>query len=246
MKHEQQQQAENLYFQTDLSMTKIAETIGVSRRSLHYWVRENNWEYLKKTGEAMPTMIVGNCFQAMARLSDHISSYERRDKPITREEVDSLYKLTLTINKLKARVALNESMETFAGFIEALNDHAPELAEAISPFVSRYVASCAYVNEGHKKAMVYHKPKTNIPEEDLREAELDKEDLAAWEEEKAKAEKEQPAAPAPSSVVNTRPDSVKAEQPKAPKVDIRKQLRGTATKGPCKVLREKRLHGCAA
>ena len=226
MKQQQQQQAEHLYFQTDLSKSQIAEAIGISRSTLHCWVRENNWEHLKRSGTAMPSLIAGNCYQMMAQLSEHILSDERKKKPVTREEVDSMYKLTLTISKLKARVVLNENMETFTGFTEHLHAMSPELAEGIKPFITSYIASCAKTRTGDLKPKRQDNTTPSSPEQDQVEAMLDAEDIAAWA-----AEKEAVASsPAPAP-------ALKSAAP--PKYDIRKQLRGTATKGPGKAFRNK-------
>ena len=228
MKQQQQQQAEHLYFQTDLSKTQITESIGISRSTLHCWVRENNWEHLKRSGAAMPSLIAGNCYQIMAQLTEHILSDERKNKPVTREEVESMYKLTLTINKLKARVALNESMETFTGFTEHLHNTSPDLAEGIKPFITSYIASCATARTGDIKPRKNSTPAPTSPEQDEIEAMLDAEDIAAWA-----AEKEAVASsPAPAFT-----PALKSAAP--PKYDIRKQLRGTATKGPGKAFRHK-------
>jgi transposase-like protein len=249
MKQEQQQQAERLYFQTDLNKTQIAEAIGISRSTLHYWVRENNWEYLKRSGAAMPSLIAGNCYLAMAQLSEHILSEERKNKPITREEVESLYKLTLTINKLKARVTLNESMETFTGFIESLHNRSPKLADGVKPYISRYISSCAAIRTGDMKPPKPNNHTTASPEQDQMEAMLDKEDIATWSRsDKPFMEEEQTAATAPLSGFTTpaAPMQRPPEKPAQPKYDIRKQLRGTATKGPGKSFYHKQDHAGVA
>ena len=232
MKQEQQQHAERLYFQTDLTKTQIADTIGISRSTLHCWVRENNWEHLKRSGAAMPSLIAGNCYQIMAQLTEHILSDERKNKPVTREEVDSMYKLTLTISKLKARVVLNENMETFTGFTEHLHNTSPDLAEGIKPFITSYIASCAKTKTVDMKPKKANTPVPSSAEQDEIEAMLDAEDIAAWAAEKeAVASSPAPAfTPAPSP-------ALKSAAP--PKYDIRKQLRGTATKGPGKAFRNK-------
>jgi len=239
MKQEQQQQAEHLYFQTDLSNTQIAEAIGVSRSTLHCWVRENNWEHLKRAGAAMPSLIAGNCYQIMAQLTEHILSDERKNKPVTREEVESMYKLTLTINKLKARIALNESMETFTGFTEHLRTMSPELAEGIKPFIDSYIATRATTRTTDMKPKKTNTPVPTSPEQDQMEAMLDAEDIAAWA-----AEKEAVASSSASAFTPAPAPTLKSAA--QPKYDIRKQLRGTATKGPGKAFRNKQNQVSAA
>lgn len=117
MKQDQQQQAQRLYFQTDLTKTEIADALGISRRSLHYWVKDNQWDRLKKSAEHMPSLLAENCYLIMAKLQEHILSELRTMKPPTPQEINSLHKLTLTIRNLKGRSTLNETLEMSANFI---------------------------------------------------------------------------------------------------------------------------------
>ncbi len=227
MKLEQQQQAQHLYFQTDLSKTQIAEAVGVTRRSLHNWIREHNWEYLKRSGAAMPSLIVANCYQAMAQLSESILS--RSVEPITRTEVEAMYKLALIVNKLKVRTAFNERMETFTGFMDGLQEVNPELARTIAPYVSQYFAACANVNTPAAVNARVARP-APPPASDPSEAQMDKEDIEAWAAERTSA---------PQTKTTTQPPYTSAPpqpSPQKPKLDLRKQLRGTASSGPGKVL----------
>jgi transposase-like protein len=252
MKLEQQQQAERLYFQTDLSKTQIADTLGISRRTLHNWVHENNWEHLRRTGAAMPALIAGNCYRAMAQLTEHILSPERQNEPITRAEVDSLYKLTLTINKLKARSVLSENMETLTWFLESVKDQSPELAEQIAPCINSYIAGRSKTDTGFAAQEKFRSYKAPVgPLEDGMEALLDQEDLQVWAREKEAAAsgtykpKTEPAPQNNTGAGSTHSATSETTGAK-PKLDIRKHLRGTATSGPGKVLHQKQTPGKAA
>ena len=116
MKLEQQQQAQYLYFQTDLSKTEIAQSLHISRSSLHHWIRLNNWERLKKNADHMPSSLAENCYHVFGDLTDSLLSHERIGYPVTAQEANTMYKLVLTINKLKTRNTLNESMEMFGNY----------------------------------------------------------------------------------------------------------------------------------
>ena len=77
MKHEQMQEAQRLYFQTEMSNAQIAETVGVSRRTLLYWVAENNWERLRASASVMPALITEKVYHIMDQLTDQILAPER-------------------------------------------------------------------------------------------------------------------------------------------------------------------------
>jgi len=206
MKAEQQQQAESLYFQTNLSKTEIAQIIGVSRRTMHYWVQQNNWDRIRESVRVMPTALASNCYLILARLQDNILSPDRADKPITLQEVNTMHRLTLTISKLNKRGALNENLELMTYFMEFAHTHDPRMAEVLKPVVNEFIRSRAAEYSVSAPLSVPGKV-------DPTEAQLDLEDIAAWAEAGSKAAPVTQPAPAhavvqPStSVVNDRENS---------------------------------------
>jgi len=208
---DQQQQAQRLYFQSDLSKTQIADAVGISRRTLHYWIHDNHWERIRQCSAIMPSLIAENCYHLMNRYTVQLLADDRADKPVTREEVNNLHKLAVTIGKVKNRSTLNESMEMFAYFMDSVNDKSPELAEIIEPLVSDFVASRA---SGKAIQFTPSRPATTATKEEQdREAQLDKEDMEVWAAERQAAQ-QQAAAPAPSSApaqaASTQPAPIKA------------------------------------
>jgi len=274
MKLDQQQQAQDLYFQTDLTKTEIAGSLGISRRTLHYWVQQNNWERLKKNAGYMPSCLAENCYRILGDLLESILAADRIGKPATPQEVNSIGKLTNTIHKLTSRNTLNESMELLKYFTESVEKDDPVLAEMIQPEINKYITS-----RSAKKPTRYIKEKTAADKaKQDEEAKQDALDLLAWlEEDRANKAHATPVplpkvedefcttAPAPlegrqgqerssgersPAQVRTTPSPAPLKCPQGqehsshtqntpkPKIDIRKQLRGTATTGPCKNLRK--------
>jgi transposase-like protein len=146
MNTEKKQQARNLYFQTGLNKTQIAAILEISRRSLSYWVREGDWDRLKKSAEHMPAILVENCYHIFGNLTERYLSERRVTDPVKPVEIDALYKLTRTIKNLKSRAALNESIELCGHFIDMLHAKNPELAQAVMPYLDEYMTSRANIN----------------------------------------------------------------------------------------------------
>lgn len=171
MKTDQQKQAETLYFQTGLTKTEIAQAVGVSRRTLHYWVRQNHWDTIRESSRAMPVYLAGNCYIILARLQENILS--RTDSPVTVQEVNAMYKLTSTIDRLNKRGALSEQLETLTHFMEFTHNFDPQLAGDLQPVVGAFVSA-----QAAEKPMDGH---VSAPGEDPVEKQMDLEDLAAWQ-----------------------------------------------------------------
>ena len=183
MKQEQLQQAQHLYFQTDLSKSEIASMLGISRRTIHYWAQYNQWERIKKSAAHMPVALAENCYFIMAKLQEDILSEAHSAKPVTSQEVNSLYKLTLTINKLQKRTPLNETLEMGTHFMEFVNQQNPDAADFIKPYIDGYITARA---KDQSRNAISVKIKQQAPvatkEEEDKEAQLDLEDLRYWAE----------------------------------------------------------------
>ena len=185
MSTEKQQQAKNLYFQTDLNKKQIADLLNISRSTLHYWIKQNSWERLKKSAAMMPSIIAEKCYMIMDNFTDSLLSEFRIKRPITSQEVDILHKLTLTIKKLKHRSTINENMEMFAYFMESINKKSPELALQVQPFVDEYITSQASVYTEVLKPEYFNQFGL-IPQQepDREEIKADAQDLWHWNEDK--------------------------------------------------------------
>ncbi len=175
MKAEQQKQAESLYFQTNLTKTEIAQIVGISRRTVHYWVRHNHWDRIRESAQVMPVALAGNCYLILAKLQESILSADRADKPVTLQEVNAMHRLTMTIGKLKDRGTLNEILEMMTYFMEFVNKCDPGIAEVFKPVIHDYIRSRA-------GELSVAPPAPTLVKKDPAETQLDLEDIAAWAE----------------------------------------------------------------
>jgi len=198
MKQEQQQQAQHLYFQTDLSKAEIAAMLGVSRGTLQNWANDNNWDRIKINRDHIPMQLAENCYHIIAHLQESILSEARAEKPVTPEEVNMMYKLTTTVHKLRSRNTLNESLELNAHFMDFVSEQAPQFIEIVKPLVDAFLVSRAKSQSSApaaasmaaaKQASHTHSPVAPekvqpkpLSETGITEALLDLEDFKAWSE----------------------------------------------------------------
>ena len=184
MNTEQQASAKALYFQTNLSNTQIAEALQISRRTLHHWIRQNNWDRVRQSTTIMPTYMAEYCYQMFGRLSENILSEDRIMKPVTHKEADTLHKLVLTANKMKNRATLNENLEMFGFFMESVGKQSPDMAKAIMPFVDKFIASRAAVNMNELLPEHFNEvgliPRKEKTAEEIKETQLDIQDIMDW------------------------------------------------------------------
>jgi hypothetical protein len=184
MNVEQQNKARKLFLQTDLTKTEIANALGIPRRTLHHWIKENNWEFQKQCASQMPVAIAENCYHILANYTEQLLSPERRDVLLSHKEAETIHKLTVTISKLKNRATLSENMELFNTFLHSLHATAPDVAAAVTPFVNSYLAAGAAI----LAAVPGHIAAPPTPEEAEAEHQLD---LRYEAEEQARAQQAQ-------------------------------------------------------
>jgi len=182
MNNEQQAKAKELYFQTDLTKTQISELVDVPRRTLHYWIKEQNWDRLKRSAAHMPALLAENCYHLIGRFSRQLLSEDRIMRPVTHQEAETLHKLVISANKLKNRSTLNESMEMFGFFMDTVSRKSPELAKEIMPFVDDYINARGnvYINDFYPQEFnemgLIPKP------DDNEEVKQDLQDIFEWTE----------------------------------------------------------------
>ena len=184
MNTEQQASAKALYFQTNLTNTQIAEALQISRRTLHHWIRQNNWDRVRQSTTYMPTYMAEYCYQIFGRLAQDVLSEDRIKKPITHKEADILHKLMLTANKMKNRATLNENLEMLGFFMESVGKESREMATAIMPFVDKFIAKRAAVNMNELLPEYFNEigliPVKEKSQEEIRETQLDIQDIMEW------------------------------------------------------------------
>jgi len=138
MKTDKQQQAYNLYFQTNLSQAEIARILDVDRKTIHNWMADGNWRQLKKSMRHMPSKIVEQLYYMVANINHEILS--RAHDPVPRAwELDALRRITISIRHLKNRQTVNESIEAFTELAEIINLKDPALADQLRPHIKNYI-----------------------------------------------------------------------------------------------------------
>ena len=181
MQNTKQDQARNLFFQTDLGKTEIAEMLGIPRRTLHHWISANHWDRQKQAAAHMPAFLAENCYHIIARLQEHLMSDERANMPITYREANTIHKLMLTVGKMNSRATLNESLEMMGGFLESVQTNAPAMVPQVIPLVETYIATRSAVTPSQLRSKQVATEFTPVSNE--MEEELDRQDILAWQAE---------------------------------------------------------------
>ena len=141
MKNEQHEEARNLYFQTNMSKTEIAEKIGVCRKTILFWAKEDNWDKLRQSARNVPSLVAEKCYHLIDQYASDLLGTGVGYNTMTLKHAQTIHLLAASIKKLKNRSTVNESMELFNFFLDGLSRREPELARQIAPQIEQYISN---------------------------------------------------------------------------------------------------------
>jgi len=121
-----------------MSQTQIAELLNVNRKTLYLWMKEGNWQQVKRSARHTPSILAEQYYRQLAAINDKIEAREEQPYP-TREEAEIIRKLTLTIGRIKTGQTMSEHIETMTRFMEQLKTEAPALVKEILPYTDSFI-----------------------------------------------------------------------------------------------------------
>jgi hypothetical protein len=183
MQNDKKQSARHLYAQTDLNKSQIANMLGIHRHTLSIWVREGDWDRLKNAGNNLPSILAEKVYLIIGHLTDYHLSERRMTDPISHKQADTLYKLALTVAKLRTRSALNESMEMMGHLLQRIQKKDADLATSLAPHIDEYLSEKAHIHTEHLMPEGYTAPGGRIPTPTPQEEAEQKKELHADREE---------------------------------------------------------------
>jgi len=149
MKNNQQEEARRLYIQSNQSKTKIAEQLGVSRRTVYQWSVDGDWETLRASARCMPAILAQRVYHLIGHLTEHLLRRDCAYQSVGKDDVYVLKGLVQAVTKLKDGSTATENMETFTLFMEQLQQKNPSLAEEVAPHVGDFIHSKATLAHNH-------------------------------------------------------------------------------------------------
>ncbi len=142
-KSELKEEAKELYFQSDLTKTQIAEKVGITRKTLLFWSRQGNWDTLKRAAEHTPALVAEKCYYLIDQFTSRLLTDGMAISTLSLKEAQTIHLLASSVRKLKDRSTINESMEMFNFFLTGLNRRDPELAAQIKPQIEEFITTRA-------------------------------------------------------------------------------------------------------
>ncbi|HXS38402.1 MAG TPA: hypothetical protein VN721_16995 [Flavipsychrobacter sp.] len=132
------QQARNLYFQTDLTQTSIAELLDIDRKTIYLWIKEGRWAEIRRSAQHTPSILAEQYNNQLLAINQMIAAREEQPYP-TPQEAETIRKLTLTIKHIKDGRTQGETIDVLMNFIHQLTKTDLDLAKQILPHADQYI-----------------------------------------------------------------------------------------------------------
>ena len=135
---EKQQQAYNLYFNTDRTSTEIADILDVNRKTIYLWVKNGKWEEMKRAANVAPGMILLDVYGHIGAINNKIRQREPDDQIPTMEEVEKLRKLLGMVKNINKN-HIGSYMESFTELVRFISGTDEVLSWKVAEYAKRYV-----------------------------------------------------------------------------------------------------------
>ncbi len=160
MKHEQMQQAEALYMQTNLPKSEIADNLGISRTTLYTWAQEYDWDRLKSNARNMPTLMAENMYILLGhKLNSVLAAYDN-GRIVPLNDLSMICKLTNAVHKHTNRSTINETMELRMHFMDYVKAQEPSMVASVQPLIDGFIRSRAKTKPGRPNVLLPVKAQT--------------------------------------------------------------------------------------
>ncbi len=136
---EKKKQAQQLYMAGGKSQKEIAETVGVSERTVHTWIHQYEWDKLRLAAFRAPVTIADNFCAQLVELQNDIATRPPGKRYPTLEEAEVSRKLIAALEKIKKYPSLSLNMqvlETFRNYVRPLDK---EFASKIGRYSEQFL-----------------------------------------------------------------------------------------------------------
>lgn len=135
---EKQQQAQDLFLNTEKSRQEIADILNIDRKTLYLWIKNGRWEQMKETAMQAPEVIIDNLYSHISEINNGIRNRPEGQRAPTPQEVNMLHKLLKMTNEISRRER-GWYMSAFMELMKFINKKDYKLARTVLPVVDEFV-----------------------------------------------------------------------------------------------------------
>jgi uncharacterized protein YjcR len=133
--------AKLLYVKDKRTQKEIADTVGVSEKTITDWKQTDNWDRLRESMMHSREEQLKNLYDQIRELNEYIKAKDEGKKFASSSEADAIKKLTSSIKDLEREVNITEVIDVSMGLINHIREHDFNKAKEVSNFCDAYIQS---------------------------------------------------------------------------------------------------------
>jgi transposase-like protein len=131
--------AKLLYVRERLTQKEVATRAEVSEQTMSKWVKEYNWEKLRRSLLVTKQEQIGRLYEQIENLNTIIDAQEQ--KFADSKQADILTKLTAAIRNMETEVNIGERVEVGMQFCDFVRQAAPEKSSEVVTLFDSFIKS---------------------------------------------------------------------------------------------------------
>lgn len=136
------EQAERLFFQSNMTRQQIANATGVNVRTVFDWVNQGNWQRAKDMVCNAPTFLAEQYYTQLTALNKTIAERTHAPYP-TKDESEIMRRITATLKSVKTKQTRPELADIFNDFSAFAASHSPAIAAELHNVLRAYYEQLA-------------------------------------------------------------------------------------------------------
>lgn len=138
-KKQEKEFAQILYVNQKLSQKEIAERVNVSEKTISKWIKESGWENLKRSMITVKDEQLSDMYEKLAKLNQNIK--DNFDNLVSNKDVDTISKLTSSIQRLEIETSIGETIDVAKKFIDFIRPIDLDFAKKTTSYFDVFIQS---------------------------------------------------------------------------------------------------------
>lgn len=131
--------AKSLYTRDNMTIIEIAEQVGVDRRTVGRWAKEEGWDNLR-TGMLMTKQAqIANLYEGINQLNEQRLARPEGQRGWTSAEAASIAHISKTLERLEAESGIADIIDVFTGLLSWVRERDLSKAKELSLLLDEYV-----------------------------------------------------------------------------------------------------------
>lgn len=136
-KTEEKNYAQILYVNENLTAKEIASRVSVSEKTVGKWIKDGNWEKLRKSLLVTKQNMISMLYDQLDHLNTAIAG--REIKVADSKEADIISKLSTSIQRLEVETSIGQIVEVARTFIDFVRAYDLDFAQAVTKHFDAFI-----------------------------------------------------------------------------------------------------------